>query len=431
MPSFSVACLLALNALVGVGALPHIPRSNRLHARNTTWVPGKAFDRIAIIWLENTDYDKAVGDPSLAWLAAKGITLDSYHAVTHPSQPNYLASISGDYQGMKLVKISSHDDLSNFPSNVSTVLDLLEAKGISWGEYQEDMPYTGFTGLEYLNQVNGANDYVRKHNPAGKNSEIGRDVEVLILCAVSFENVNLHEERLANIKNTTLFWEDLEADTLPQWMFITPNMSMSSRRRIVSPLTRIASDGHDSSVTVAGTWTRTFLEPLLNNTKFMKNTLVLVTFDENETYTIQNRVLAILLGDAVPKELVGTTDSSFYDHYSEIASVEANWGLDTLGRFDVGANVFSIVAEKTGDTLREWSGATALDQHFFNYSYPGYFNDISGKNRSFIAPNVDATYAGRQVHPSIIDTWKNSTLPTYYSTDLEIPDGYNLPEEQG
>lgn len=28
----------------------------------TSNVEGKAFDRIAIIWLENTDYDKAAGD---------------------------------------------------------------------------------------------------------------------------------------------------------------------------------------------------------------------------------------------------------------------------------------------------------------------------------------------------------------------------------
>lgn len=28
----------------------------------TSHVKGKAFDRIAIIWLENTDYDLAVGD---------------------------------------------------------------------------------------------------------------------------------------------------------------------------------------------------------------------------------------------------------------------------------------------------------------------------------------------------------------------------------
>jgi acid phosphatase len=80
-------------------------------------------------------------------------------------------------------------------------------------------------------------------------------------------------------------------------MFITPNMT---------------SDGHDSSVTVAGAWTRAFLEPLLENEYFMKNTLVLVTFDENHSYTSQNRVFSILLGGAVPESLHGTTDSNFY-----------------------------------------------------------------------------------------------------------------------
>jgi hypothetical protein len=30
---------------------------------------------------------------------------------------------------------------------------------------QEDMPYSGFEGFAWVNQKNGANDYVRKHNP--------------------------------------------------------------------------------------------------------------------------------------------------------------------------------------------------------------------------------------------------------------------------
>ena len=34
-------------------------------AAPTSNVKGKAFDRIAIIWLENTDYAKAVGDRKL------------------------------------------------------------------------------------------------------------------------------------------------------------------------------------------------------------------------------------------------------------------------------------------------------------------------------------------------------------------------------
>ena len=63
-------------------------------------VAGAAFDRIAIIWLENTDYAKAVGDPNLAALAAKGVTLSNYFGVTHPSEPNYVAAIGGDYFGM-------------------------------------------------------------------------------------------------------------------------------------------------------------------------------------------------------------------------------------------------------------------------------------------------------------------------------------------
>lgn len=28
----------------------------------TSWVKGKAFSRFAVIWLENTDYDMAIGD---------------------------------------------------------------------------------------------------------------------------------------------------------------------------------------------------------------------------------------------------------------------------------------------------------------------------------------------------------------------------------
>ncbi|KAI1768914.1 phosphoesterase-domain-containing protein [Hypoxylon sp. FL1150] len=354
-------------------------------------VKGKAFDRLAIIWLENTDYDLAIGDPNLAWLAQRGITLSNYHALTHPSQPNYIASVGGDYFGMQ------HDDFTQVVQNVSTIIDLLEDKGISWGHYQEDMPYSGFEGLAYVNQQNGKNDYVRKHNPAiSYNSNAG-----LI-------------DRLACIKNLTVFSQDLAAGTLPQWMFITPNMT---------------SDGHDTSVTVAGTWTRNFLEPLLSDPRFMDNTLVLVTFDENETYSIQNRVLGILLGDAVPADLVNTTDESYYNHYSEIATAEANWDLHTLGRFDVGANVFSLVANKTGDSVRSWSGAVALDDMYFNSSYAGPLNEEDGGNKRYAGPNLQGACGlhGRTVLPAIKKAWAGNSAPVYYTAGLEIPDGLHPP----
>lgn len=144
----------------------------------------------------------------------------------------------------------THECSDQVASNVSTVVDLLEDKGISWGTYQEDMPFTGFEGFAWKNQKTGANDYVRKHNPP------------------VIYNANTSPRRLSYQKNTTVFFEDLKAHRLPQWSFITPNMT---------------SDGHDTTVTVAGTWCRNLLEPLLNNSYFMERTLVLLTFDENHT----------------------------------------------------------------------------------------------------------------------------------------------------
>ena len=189
----------------------------------------------------------------------------------------------------------------------------------------------------------------------------------------------------------------------------------------------MTSDGHDTSVTQAGSWTASFLTPLLNNTSFMNNTLVLVTFDENHTYTLANRVMAILLGDVIPSNLVGTTDSNFYNHYSELSTVEANWGLHTLGRFDVGANVFSLVANATGDKLRSWSAITAdTPTVFLNESYAGPFNS-ENSSVPWPHPNIHAVVNGRTVLPSIQQAW--GTGPSIYTTGVKIPDGLNPPAE--
>ncbi|KAH8884970.1 phosphoesterase-domain-containing protein [Thozetella sp. PMI_491] len=353
-------------------------------------VKGKAFDRLAIIWLENTDYDLAAGDANLQFFAKQGISLTSHYAVTHPSEPNYIAAIGGDYFGM------NNDNLWFVDKNVSTIIDLLEAKGISWGEYQEDQPYSGFEGFAWVNEKTGANDYVRKHNPA-----------------IIYDSVTVNQDRVAQVKNLTMFYQDLENETLPQWMFITPNMT---------------SDGHDTSVTVAGTWTRTFLEPLLEDKRFMNNTLVLITFDENSTYAKQNKIVAILVGDAIPEHLKGTTDDNFYNHYSEIASVEANWDLHTLGRWDVGANVWSIVANKTGDVIRPWSGDIPLSAMFWNQSYHGVFHTTPAAGSiEYPKPNLCIKRSGRTISPIVGKQWKGSKNPQYYEDKIEIPDGLHPP----
>ena len=93
---------------------------------------------------------------NIAALAKKGILLTNYFALTHTSEPNYVAVVGGEYFGM------NDDDLFNVPANISTIVDLLESKSITWAEYMQDMPSTCFEGMQFLN-AKGANDYVRKH----------------------------------------------------------------------------------------------------------------------------------------------------------------------------------------------------------------------------------------------------------------------------
>lgn len=306
-------------------------------------------------------------DPNLQFLATQGITLTNYFAVTHPSEPNYVAAVGGDHFGM------DGDDFIRIPSNVSTIVDLLDIKSISWAEYQEGLPYAGFQGFNYSNQVNFANDYVRKHNPL-----------------VIFDSITNNPTRLELIKNFTAFNADLAAQTLPQWSFITPNMT---------------NDGHDTNVTFAGNWARTFLTPLLNNSYFMNNTLVVLTFDEDETYTSPNKMFTVLLGGAIPTSLHGTTDSTFYNHYSMISTVSANWGLPSLGRWDCGANILQLVANKT-NYVNSVVNLTAL---YFNTSYPGPLSD-SKFVPVWPVPDTLATCAsGKGVLGSIVSTWGNSS----------------------
>jgi len=267
------------------------------------------------------------------YLASQGITLTNYWATTHPSEPNYCASAAGDNFGM------DNDDFLAIPANVSTVVDLLDTKGISWAEYQEDMPYPGFQGFNFSNQKTFANDYVRKHDP-------------LIL----FQSITNNATRLELIKNFTGFYNDLASKRLPQWAFFTPNMT---------------DDGHDTNVTFASSWERRWLAPLMNNSYFMNNTLILLTFDETELYTVPNKPFAILLGGAIPAHLKGTKDNTFYNHYSAISTVSLNWGLPSLGRWDCAANVFQLVANKTGYT----NYVVNTKNLYFNASYPGPLSD--------------------------------------------------------
>lgn len=339
---------------------------------NSPNVPGQVFDRFIQIWLENTDYAQAASQGVFQTLATQGITLSGYYGVTHPSEPNYLAVVGGDFWGL------ASDVLEQVPTNMSTVVDLLDQKNISWATYQENMPTDGYGGYNYTNQADGYTYYVRKHNPL-----------------VIYDSVANISTRAARIRNFNDFAVDVGNNSLSQWIFITPNLR---------------NDGHDTSVGYAASWVSYWLLPLLNDPNFnTAKTLIMITFDENETYTVGNNVYSLLLGGVIPQNMRNTTDPTFYTHYSTISTVENNWDLGNLGRQDTNktvANVFNLVASVTSYKNNNLTASSpSLPQLNITGTIPGPLNPDyyvpylapntagtgGGSGKTFVAPNVNTS----------------------------------------
>ncbi|KAF9575758.1 hypothetical protein BGW38_008188, partial [Lunasporangiospora selenospora] len=317
-------------------------------------VKGRVFDHVFIAFLENTDYDLAFSDPALRSFLSQGILLTNYYAVTHPSQPNYIAAIGGDYYGL------NNDRTVSIPANYTTIVDLLEPKGLTWKTYQEDLPDTPCFKDTQSNGV-----YFRKHNPF-----------------VIHESISLNPDRCKNIVPSSQLYTDLAnaqsssssnksapATPMPNYMFYTPNM---------------IHDGHNTTVADASLWLASFLPPLLGKPSSSSpsssapkpalppNTLVVISFDETDDYNIPNRVWTLLLGDVIPDQLRGTTDSTFYTHYSLLSTCSSNWDLPSLGRNDADptlSNVFNLVAQKTQYRNHNISMA---QQPLLNGTEPGF-----------------------------------------------------------
>ncbi|KAI0381667.1 putative acid phosphatase Pho610 [Hypomontagnella monticulosa] len=351
-------------------------------------VPGKGFDRFISIWLENQDFGKVVADPDFADLKQRGILQTRYYAHTHPSQPNYLAAVGGDYFGL------DHDEVVRIPSNVSTIVDLLDAKQISWMGYFEGNPGPGYMA-EGSVDANGTWDYVRKHNPF-----------------VSYDSINMNGSRLARLLSFREFEEDVAAGSVPQFVMMSPDM---------------LNDGHNTTLDYATTWARKFLLPLLADGVFKEKTLIQLTYDETEDYSEPNRIVSLLLGSAVPDNLKGSEDDTFYTHFSVLSTAENNWGLSNLGRFDVGANVFKLVADITGYVNRDPPNAETVNN---SVSYPGALNrNHTVKLTSVPPPNLQLIGAGGlPILGSIREQWtKDANLDTPYDGSGNVYDGDHPP----
>lgn len=245
-----------------------------------------AFQKVTIIVLENVDYSKAVAQPFLKQFAKNGALLADLAAATHPSQGNYFALTAGSTYGVK----------SNRPINLDVrhIGDLLEEKNLTWKMYAEDYPGNCFLKAAYK-------QYSRKHAPF-----------------ISYKNVQKNPERCAKIVNGKEFDKDIADGTLPNYSLYIPNDH---------------NNGHDTGVAYADRWLAKRFGPLLKDPNFMKDMLVIITFDENGGRS-GNKIYTALYGDSIK---AGTVSKQSYNLYSILRTIQDAWGLETLKKYDAGA----------------------------------------------------------------------------------------------
>jgi hypothetical protein len=132
-------CMLGLLALFVAGCADT--------AGSATSTPGgpaqplPSYDHIVVVVEENHSYSDIIGSgdaPYLNALAQQGALFTDAHAVTHPSEPNYLALFAGSTFGL-----SSDDCPQSF--NAPNLASALAAQNRAFIGYSESMPSPGFT----------------------------------------------------------------------------------------------------------------------------------------------------------------------------------------------------------------------------------------------------------------------------------------------
>jgi phospholipase C len=284
-----LACLLLFVLLVACAPNPVINNSSEV----VSSVPN--FQHIVMIVFENKGFETVIGNPLMPQfneLAREYTLLTDYHAVGHPSLPNYLALIGGDTFNVRRDCIDCFIDAPSLP-------ELIEQSGRTWRTYQEDMPEACFVGNQ--------GQYAQRHNPF-----------------IYFDGVRLNQSRCEqSLVPFTELKKDIDAGSLPNFLFITPNL---------------CNDSHDCSLDVADAWLANLmstLAPALDKTG--EPYLVVVLFDEAERAKGFGQLLAsgggrvpvVLFSPLVKK---GFEDSTSYNHYSLLKTISAAWGLSYLGQ---------------------------------------------------------------------------------------------------
>jgi hypothetical protein len=319
---------------------PAIPTQSTVHggttpSQGTPTASSSGIHHIFYIMMENHSYSEIIGNanaPSINQLANSYGIATHYYSVTHPSLPNYLAAISGSFQGIwddcsagsnvrcKPADFSSsltqaeYNNASSRPHLFSgpTVVDQLAAHHLTWKAYMQSLPAAGYTG--------GSTDiYAQWHDPF-----------------VYFSSIRDNPARVQQIVPFTQFQQDMRAGNIANFVWITPDLCNDMHGTL--PCT--SSNGF---IAQGDTFVHSVVQQIMGSSAWKDGTAIVITWDEDGTDNSGccngptgvggaalggGKVPLIVISSANPHHMVLNTGS--YNHYSLLATIESLWHLGCL-----------------------------------------------------------------------------------------------------
>jgi phospholipase C len=327
-------------------------------------------DHVFVIMMENHGRDQIVGNtadaPFITSLAQKYNEATNYHGVTHPSLTNYLAAISGDFQGIwddckagitvtcapeEFVPGSGDatDTAALTPAQIASasatphmfsgknIVDQLESSGKTWKAYMQSMPSAGST-VEYAPVVNGTavKLYAQKHNPFMYFSDIA-DNPARTSKIVPLEN-NLSK--------------DLADNTVPNFVWISPDqchdmhgISPSSTALVGMPSCGYPDSGLDhGAIKLGDEYVKQQVSEIMDSTTWKTtNSSIVLAWDENDYSGYSGGPGSpvgangtVLGGGDAPFIVINSaqgphkTSGKLADHYTMLSTIEQMWHLGCL-----------------------------------------------------------------------------------------------------
>jgi hypothetical protein len=233
--------------------------------------PAAGSRHVFLIVMENKSADEALGGAFTASLAARYGVAGNYHAVAHPSVPNYLALTSGQTWGVE------DDSYHALPRQ--DLGSQLTSAGVTWRAYMDGMT---------AGCLDSPVPYDPGHNPFAFYGGA---------CP-------------ANVVPLTSLDADLSGNT-PRFTWITPDM---------------CHDEHSCAVQVGDEWLRQVVGKIMASKAWAAGGVLFITWDEDDG-SQDNSVLTLV----VTPHGTHKVSSRPYTHYSLLASVEDVLGVGRLG----------------------------------------------------------------------------------------------------